>query len=251
MTTNEVARLISSMATESCELDAILTSVLKQVTPSIIETIIKIINISFAWGTFVEECKIAIVCPLLKKLGSELIPPNYRPVSNLSFISKLLERCALHQFNNHCDTNKLLPDCQSAYRMNYSTETSLVKLINNILWTMERQEVTALTALDLSAAFNTVDHEILIDILEHKFGVKDSALNWFKTYLYPRKFTVNVDGHHSREINLKFSVPQGSLAGPVLYLTYASTIKYIIPNTNVINLNGYADDHSLHTKIQS
>ena len=89
------------MAIKSWKLDAIATSVLKQITPSIIETITKIINISFAQGTFVEEWKIAIVHPLLKKLGSELITPNYRPVSNLSFLSKLLEKCALQQFNNH------------------------------------------------------------------------------------------------------------------------------------------------------
>ena len=96
--------------------------------------------------------------------------------------------------------------------MNYSTETSLVKLINNIQWTMERQDIMALTALDLSAAFNTVNHEILIDVLEHQFGIMDSALNSLKTYLYPRKFTVYVDGHCFREIFLKFSVSHGSLA---------------------------------------
>ena len=137
MTTEEVARLISSMATKSCELDAIPTSVLKQITPSIVHTITKIINISLTQGIFAEEWKTAIVHPLLKKLGSELIPSNYRPVSNLSFLSKLLEKCALQQFNNHCITNKLLPDYQSAYRKNYSTETSLIKLVNDILWAME------------------------------------------------------------------------------------------------------------------
>ena len=125
-------------------------------------------------------------------------------------------------------------------------ETSLIKLINDILWAMERQEVTALTALDFSADFDTVDHEILIEVLEHQFGMTNSALMWFKTYLYPRKFIVYIDGHHSREIFLKFSVPQGSLAGPVLYLAYASTLRYVIPGTNMININGYADDHSLN-----
>ena len=130
-------------------------------------------------------------------------------------------------------------------------ETSLIKLINDILWAMERQEVTALTALDLSVAFDTVDHEILIEVLEHQFGITNSALNWFKTYLYPRKFIVDVDGHHSREIDLKFSVPQGSLAGPVLYLAYASTLRYVIPDTSMINLNGYADDHSLNKNFRA
>ena len=120
VTTEEVARLISSLATKSCELDAIPTSVLKQITPSIVYTITKIINISLTQGIFAEEWKTAIVHPLLKKLGSELVPSNYRPVSNLSFLSKLLGKCALQQFNNHCISNKLLPNYQSAYRKNYS-----------------------------------------------------------------------------------------------------------------------------------
>ena len=155
MPNSKVARLIPFMATKSCKQDAIPTSILKQVTPNIIETIIKIVNISFAWGTFAEEWKMTIVYPPLKKLGSELIPSNYRPVSNFPFLSKFLEKCALQQFNNDCNTNKLLPDYQLAYRTNYSTETSLVKLINDILWTMEWQEVATLTALDLSPAFET------------------------------------------------------------------------------------------------
>ena len=98
------------MATKSCKLDAIPTSIFKQITPSIVPTIMKIINISLAQSIFAEEWKTAIVHPLLKKLGSELTPSNYRPVSNLSFLSKLLEKCALQQFNKHCITNKLLPD---------------------------------------------------------------------------------------------------------------------------------------------
>ena len=86
-------------------------------------------------------------------------------------------------------------------------ETSLIKLVNDILWAVERQEVTALTALDLSASFYTVDHEILIKVLDHQFVITDTALSWFQTYLYPRKFIVDIDNHHSREINLKFSLP--------------------------------------------
>ena len=196
MTTEEVARLISSMATKSCKLDAIPSSVPKQITPSILQIITKIINISLMQSIFVKEWKTAIVHPLLKKLGSELIPSNYRPDSNLPFLSKLLKKCALQQFNNHCDTNKFLPDYQSAYRKNYSMGTSLIKLISDILWAMERQEVTTLTALDLSVAFDTVDHGILVEVLEHHFGITNSVLSWFKTYLYPRKFIVDIDGHH-------------------------------------------------------
>ena len=135
---------MTSMATKSCKLDAIPTSVCKQITLSIVPTITKIINISLTQGIFVGEWKTAIVHPLLKKLGSELTPS----ISNLAFLSKLLEKCTLQQFSKHYITNKLLPDYQSAYRKNYITETSLIKLISDILWAVERHEVTALTALD-------------------------------------------------------------------------------------------------------
>ena len=77
------------------------------------------------------------------------------------------------------------------------------------------------------------------------------ALSWFKTYLYPRKFIVNIDGHGTREIDLKFSLPQGSLAGPILYLAYASTLRYVIPATSKINLNGYEHDHSLNKNFRA
>ena len=130
-------------------------------------------------------------------------------------------------------------------------ETSLIKLINDILWAMERQEVTALTALDLSVAFDTVNQEILMEVLEHQFGITNLALSCFKTYLYPRKFVADIDGHCSREIDLKFSVPQGSLAGPILYLAYASTIRYVIPANSMININGYANDHSLNKNFSA
>ena len=99
--------------------------------------------------------------------------------------------------------------------------------------------------------FNTVNHEILTEVLEHQFGITNLALNWFKTCLYPRKFIVNIYGHCSREIDLKFSVPEGSLAGPILYLAYASTLRYVIPATSMINLNAYADDHSLNKNFNA
>ena len=127
-------------------------------------------------------------------------------------------------------------------------ETSLV---SDISWAMERQEVTALTALDLCVAFDSSNHEILIDVLEHQLGITNSALNWFKTYLYPRRFIVDVGGHHFREIDLRFFIPQGSLAGPVLYLAYASTLRYVILDTSMINLNGYADDHFLNKNFRA
>ena len=163
------------------------------------------------------------------------------------FIGKIQKiRDQLDQYDKYIPWHKEIPTLSQFNPVTTEEVTRLVKFVNDILWAMERQEVTALTALHLSAAFNTVDHEILIEVLEHQFRTTNLALNWFKTYLYPRKFIVDIVGHHSKEIDLKFSVPQGNLAGTILYLAYASTLRYVSPDTNMININGYADDLSLN-----
>ena len=107
-------------------------------------------------GVFSEKWKTLVVRPLIKKLGLELIHKSYRLVSNLSFFSKLIEKCALLKFNEHCNQYNLIPDFQSAYRVGYSTETALIKLVNDILWAMENQRVAVVVMLDLSPAFDTV-----------------------------------------------------------------------------------------------
>ena len=92
-------------------------------------------------------------------------------------MSKLLEKCAIDHVNEHCNLHKLLPDYQLAYQNGYSCETAIIRLVNDILWAMENQNVTAVMALDLSVAFNTVDHEILSSVLEHNFGLEGTVLN--------------------------------------------------------------------------
>ena len=111
--------------------------------------------------TFPSEWKYSIVKPLLKKKGLEQIEKNYRPVSNLAFLSKVVEKSILTQIIDHFDHEAPLPDFQSAYRANYGCETSLLELHNDILWGMESQEITVLCMMDLSAAFDTVDHDLL------------------------------------------------------------------------------------------
>ena len=91
----------------------------------------------------------------------------------------------LKQLLKHCEDHNLVPDLQSAYQKHYSMETSLIRLTNDILWSMERQYITSLAILDLSAAFETMDHNILLQILEQKFGFCEKALKWFQNYLRP------------------------------------------------------------------
>ena len=120
---------------------------------------------TFHWIIFASKWKTAIVHPILKKAGLDLILSNFIPVSNLSFISKVVEKLVLAQFNKHCSIHSLIPNYQSAYRANYSCEAALTKIVNDILWAMEHQKVTSLVAIDLSAAFGTVDHDILLSVL--------------------------------------------------------------------------------------
>ena len=114
----------------------------------------------------------ALVKPLLKKLVLELLLSNYQPVSILTFLSKVLEKYALNQLKAHSEAYGLMPTYQSAYRPNFSCKTTLLKLTNDLLWTMEHQRVSALVAINLRAAFDTVDHDILLNVLGNKFGSK-------------------------------------------------------------------------------
>ena len=192
----------------------------------------------------------ALVKPLLKKVGMDLINTLYCPVSNLLFLSKVVEKSVLLRFNKHCDENNLKPDYQSAYTGNFSCEAALLKLTNYVLWVMEHQEVTPLVAIAPSAAFDTIDHDLFLSILSKKFGVADTALMWFDSYVRPRRFQVQIDDTKSKEIELTFSVSQGSCAGPVLYSAYATTLQEVIQDPHgssstykPIDLHGFADDH--------
>ena len=247
LTNTEVTSIIMSLKSKSCELDSIPTSVLKEILPSCINTITKLVNLSLSEGIFAEDWKCAIVRPLLKKLGLDLILKNYRPVSNLSFLSKVVERAALNQFNTHCETYELIPDYQSAYREGYSCESCVLKLFNDLLWAMEDRKVTISVFLDLSAAFDTVDHDLLLEILNKQFGISDSALQWYQSYLRPRGFKVCINDKFSSTKTLAFSVPQGSASGANIFTAYCSTLKSVLPTE--IELQGFADDHFMHKAV--
>ena len=249
VTETTVTKIISSLKTKTCELDELPTKFLKDCLNECLEIITKIINVSLSTGEFVTTWKTAIVRPLLKKPGLDLTPSNYRPVSNLNFLSKVLEKAFLSQFNDHCTTNNLFPDYQSAYRQHFSCETALIKIVDDVLWSMERQKVTALVCIDLSAAFDTVDHIIPLDVLNMRFGICDTALQWVNSYLRPRNFKVNIGESYSLPIELNFSVPQGSVAGPTFYSTYASTMEDVVPKCT--DIHGYVDDHALKTAFES
>ena len=161
------------------------------------ETLATICNASFHEGVFPANLKTAIVQPRLKK---PTLNPDYmnsfRPISNLSFLSKLVERAAADRLKAHFDSQQLLPCRQSAYRAHHSTETAIA-VHDEIIRTIDDGNVCALVLLDLSAAFDTVDHQTLIRVLSCRFGVADLALNWCSSYLNQRSQTFHVGVHQS------------------------------------------------------
>lgn len=144
---------------------------------------IKMINLSLESGCFPESWKHADVHPRLKKPKSEATFPNLRPISNLTFVSKLVERVVFNQTHNHLTLNCLYdPKAQSSYRQFHSTETALLRIKNDILMKMNKQHLTLLVLLDLSAAFDTVDHVILLNRLNSNFCISGRVLSWFRSY---------------------------------------------------------------------
>ena len=155
----------------------------------------------------------------------------------------------LLQVSKHCEEYQLQLDYQSAYREHYSCETSILKISNDILWGMEAQSITSLVALDLSAAFDTVDHEILLSILSNKYGIKGRALKWFNQYLRPRSFKVPVNGAYSKDRDLTVSVLQGSCVGANIFNLYCLPLQDVVPDD--LQLSGFADDHSIRKTFKA
>ena len=165
-------------------------------------------------------------------------------VSNLSFVSKIIGKVILSQLFSHLSTSQLFNPFQSAYRPGHSTETALLKVINDHLRSLDNGNVSVLTLLDLSAAFDTIDHTILLHRLDHVFGIHDAALHWFSSYLTNRTQTVTVNNCSSAPVTISCGVPQGSVLGPVLFVLYTAPLSDVMDRHSVLH-HSFADDTQL------
>ena len=241
----EILNIIKNMNATTCIIDPCNTRFLLKFTETILDAITIIVNQSLTTGESLDDWKMAIVRPLIKGTNLDTELKNYRPISNLSFLSKIIEKAAQLQLQKHFDQQSLLPNHQSAYRKHYSTETTLLNMCDNILRNMENGKCTSIVSLNLSAAFNTVNHTILLDALNGYFGISQHALTWISSYLSSRKFLVQIGHLTSKTVEIDFSVPQGSILEPILFNCYASTLMEIIPERKDSFLSGYADDHAI------
>lgn len=245
-----LAKTIKLSPTKSSCLDPWPTFLVKDCIDLLCAPITSIVNSSLSHGSFPAVFKKAVVTPLLKKPKldrNELI--NYRPVSNLNFISKVLERIVATQLNNHIRTHNLGCPFQSAYQPFHSTETALLKIKNDIMSNFAQGKATALVLLDLSAAFDTIDHSLLLNRLSHCFGIHGTALKWFKSYLSGRHQSVKVSTSLSIDKPLLYGVPQGSVLGPLLFTLYTQPLTHLISRFHSLRHHFYADDTQLYIPI--
>ena len=257
VTEDEIVKLIRRSPDKQRDLDPIPTSLLKQCVHILAPVITTIVNLSLETGTFPSLFKRAVVTPLLKKpsLDKESLS-NYRPISNLSFLSKLTERVVKDRITDHLASNSMFNSFQSAYTKFHSTETTLLALHDDLINAMDKQKVTCLTLLDLSAAFDTIDHSILLQRLSSWFGLRGNVLSWFASYLLDRTFSVSCSGSKSAPTSLTTGVPQGSVLGPILFILYTTPLSSLISQPqeqNHLHTLGvpvshhlYADDTQLY-----
>ena len=244
-TQDEIHSILKKAKPTSCALDPVPTRFLYEHIDILLPTITRLVNTSLSAGVMPANCKKALVKPLLKKTGLDPdVRKNYRPVSNLPFISKVIEKAVCSRLSKHLADYGLYEPLQSAYRPHHSTETALVKVLNDIRLGIDDGNVALLTLLDLSAAFDTIDHQLLVSRLECEMGIAGTALQWFKSYLADRSQTVQIGKDHSAATELKCGVPQGSVLGPVLFSLYTKPLGCIIEN-HKIQRHFYADDSQL------
>lgn len=245
--TERVNKIIRSSPNKSCLLDPLPTWLLKASINTLLPFITSIVQTSLSSGVFPAALKEAVVTPLIKKLNLDRDSlKNYRPVSNVPFLSKVIEKAALSQISDYLDESDLYVENQSAYRRGHSTETALLKVQDDILRAMDSKLVTFIVFLDLSAAFDSVDHEILLRRLTNKFGFTGSVISWLDSYLSDRSVRMKIANDFSQPRKLKFGVPQGSVVGPQLFSLYTNPIADIIERRPRIQHHSYADDVQLY-----
>ena len=174
---------------------------------------------------------------------------NYRPVSNLTYISKLIEKVVVKRLNSHMTLNNLHEYFQSAYRPCHSTVSALLKVVNDLLQAVDGKQCCFLVLLDLSAAFDTVEHDVLLQRFQETVGIHGSALNWCRSYFADRTQSVNVLGTSSRPRPLESGMPQGSVVGPFGFPTYTRPLGAICRKYG-ISYHFYADDTQLYVAFK-
>ena len=242
----DVVNVIDKLPSKtSSGVDGISTNLLKDIKYIISKPLTLIINQCLETGIFPSKLKVAKVIPILKR-GDETIFDNYRPISILPAISKVFERIIFNQIHNYFHVNDLYFCSQYGFRKEHSTELAVLELVDRITQHLDKGTTPINVYLDLSKAFDTLDHNILLHKLKY-YGIEGTALRLFESYLNERQQYVDLDGTNSNYNRILTGVPQGSILGPLLFIIY---INDIAQSSNHFNFIIYADDTTLCSTLK-
>ena len=207
-----------------------------------------LINQSLTLGKFPQSEKQGIITPVLKTNKNKNELSSYRPITNLTFLSKLIENAAHLELTNYLRNAKLLPTFQSAYRKNCSTTTALLKVHNDLIDAIAEGKTIVYLALDLSSAFDTIITSNLLKVLI-KNGIEGDVLKWFTSYLTERTVKVLINKKESKEMTL-IEIPQGGVLSPTLFSLFTADICEVL-NKHGVKYHLYADDVQIYFYMEN
>ena len=246
VTEEEIRTIVKKYGVSCSPEDPIPTKLTAEHIETLIPYWLQLVNLSLTTGSM--ECvKSSAITALLKEADEVLDPENFknfRPVSNLVFLSKLIERCVASRLKNHLKENKLESPNAFGYKEGHSTELLLIKVVDGLLTAFDKKTATVLLLLDLSAAFDTVDQRKLLKILKYEIGLKGVVYRWFESFILGRTQRVKVNDQYSEEVELLYGLAQGSVLGPPLFNIY---VRSLYPHIQALKfaIEGFADDHQL------
>ena len=245
---DDLRNIITGMIVKTSPDDPLPASVLKPNLEVLLPYILELVNLSLESGD-ITGLKESVINPILKKLNLDKnIKTHFRPIVNLQFLSKVIEKVVLKQLTDHMVANNLNCNQQFGYKKNFSTENMLLQIVDEVLVGFEQKSGTILVLLDMSSAFDTVDISKLLHILQHKIGLQGTVLQWFCSFLTGRQQKVLVNGKMSELLLTLYGVPQGSVLGPVLFNIYVSSLPSLIFSQG-FSSSMYADDTNARIKF--
>jgi hypothetical protein len=237
---NEITLIISSLSPKkSSGPNSIPTHILHLLKEDICTPLMKIFNMSLETGIHPDILKISKTIPIFKK-GSRMAVSNYRPISLLSNINKILEKLVHDRTYKFLENLQCLYSLQFGFRKKHSTNHALIDITETIRQALDNKKIACGVFVDLQKAFDTVNHDILISKLDH-YGIRGTAIDWFSSYLKKRSQFVSILGFQSATKPINHGVPQGSVLGPLLFLIYINVLHSAVTGSKVYH---FADDQS-------
>jgi len=242
-----VRRIIFESPIKSCALDPIPTTLLQEIIDVLLPFVTHKCNAPLKVGCLTASCD---NYPHTKEAFTGCITSNYRPVSNLTFISKVVERMVAGQMMDYLRSSALRPELQSAYEKHHPTKTALLSVASDYVLAADTGSVTLLGLLDLSAAFDTVDTGILVRRLQNTFGIGRTVLKWVTSFLQSLTQQVSVGESKSVIREVLSGVPQGSVLGPPSIIVYKAGLFKVIADCGM-STHSYADDTQIYTSTSA